>query len=282
MATLPASPREHPLDRSEARGQSQAFLFALLFAAATYALVSGRALLNPDHSYPLWSPTRFVSVAVGAGLFWAALRLIDGWKKRPVRDLALRALALVLPASLAMFGARLLIDLVSEGALLPANNMRWVLVWMGYFTTSLTAAVALHLYSRIEQLSEARPDPVTEPGAEPAPVEESLWVQRQGGAVKVPVESIEWVEAEGNYVRIYAGEASGLIRTPLTAMEERLGTANFVRVHRSIICRASAIRAVKRRRTGAMLAELGSGAEVPVGRSYGARIKALREAFPPA
>lgn len=283
VATCPHFPPEPPLARKK-RLQVPTAFFALLFLLVTYALVSGRAILNPDHSYSLWSVPRLISVAAGALLFWIALRLLDFWKHRPIPALAMRLLMLVVPVSVAMLCARLVIDQIAFGDTRPATNVRWVLVWMGYFTASLTAAVAIHLYLRIEQLSQASSAPVDDMGRSRGdpPAEESLWVQRQGGTVKVPLESIEWVEAEGNYVRIHAGEASGLIRAPLTAMEARLGTVEFLRVHRSIICRTSAIRAVKRRRTGAMLAQLGSGAEVPIGRTYGNRIKALRETFPSA
>lgn len=280
MATLPALPHPHMTDR-EVHALSRPLVFALLFALVTYGLVSGRAVLDPDHPYPLWSGLRLLSVSTGALLFWVALRLIEGWKRGPIRELALRALALVLPASAAMLCARLLIDFVTLGELRPATNIRWVLVWMGYFAASLSAALAVHLYSRIELLSREEPEG-TARESEPAAADDSLWVQRQGYALRVPVAAIEWVEAEGNYVRIHAGDASGLIRTPLSVMAVRLEATGFIRVHRSIVCRSAAIRAVKRRRSGAMLAELGSGTEVPVGRSYGDRIRALRVASTPA
>ena len=47
-----------------------------------------------------------------------------------------------------------------------------------------------------------------------------------------------------------------------------MGGDAFVRVHRSALCRRSAIRGYRRKPSGAMLALLGSGAEAPLGRSY--------------
>ncbi|MEZ0244319.1 MAG: LytR/AlgR family response regulator transcription factor [Sphingomonas sp.] len=118
-----------------------------------------------------------------------------------------------------------------------------------------------------------------EPGAddvEPAAIgEDSLWAHRHQEYVRVPIEQIVWLEAEGDYVRIHAGNGGGLMRITLGALEAKLDPETFVRVHRSAICRRSAVTGLRRKATGALEVSLASGDWVPVGRSYSNGLRAL-------
>jgi two-component system response regulator AlgR len=105
--------------------------------------------------------------------------------------------------------------------------------------------------------------------------EESLWAHRHQEYVRVAVDQIEWLEAEGDYVRIHAGGGGGLMRATLGAIEAKLDPEIFVRVHRSAICRRSAVTGLRRKTTGALEVSLASGDWVPVGRSYGNGLRAL-------
>jgi two-component system response regulator AlgR len=114
--------------------------------------------------------------------------------------------------------------------------------------------------------------------AAPAPARagiDALWVHRHREFVRVPVEEIDWIEGHGDYARIHGLHFTGLARTTLTALEEKLDPARFIRVHRSAICRRAAIVSLKRRATGAMAVLLASGDEAPVGRSYVPGLRAL-------
>lgn len=97
---------------------------------------------------------------------------------------------------------------------------------------------------------------------------ESLWVHRHREFVRVPVEEIDWIEGHGDYARIHGRQLLGLARTTLTALEDRLDPARFIRVHRSAICRKAAIVSLRRKPTGAMTVLLGNGDEAPVGRTF--------------
>lgn len=104
---------------------------------------------------------------------------------------------------------------------------------------------------------------------------DSLWAYRHREFVRVRIEDVEWVSAEGDYVRLHGADGGGLMRMTLSALEGRLDPELFLRVHRSAICRRTAITGVRRKATGALTATLASGAEVPVGRSFAGGLRAL-------
>ena len=134
---------------------------------------------------------------------------------------------------------------------------------------------------RIEAQAEAQAPAALAPvsprpeSANDDPLADALWVSRGRETVRVPIESIDWIEAEGDYVRLHASGGGGLMRGTLTGLEETLDSRIFSRVHRSAICRRSAIAAMLRKPSGAMAVRLESGAEVPVGRRYRDSVAAL-------
>lgn len=114
-------------------------------------------------------------------------------------------------------------------------------------------------------------------GERTAAADKSLWVYTNREFVRIGIDRIEWIEAQGNYVWIHAGEQGGMLRTTITALEEWLDPSRFIRVHRSVICRADVIAAVSRRSTGALQARLADGSQVSVGRTYAAGLRRLLE-----
>lgn len=109
--------------------------------------------------------------------------------------------------------------------------------------------------------------------SEPARASE-FWVPSRGAMVRVDVSDIKRVEAERDYVRIFAGEASYLLRGSITAMEERLDPEAFLRVHRSTILCRSAIAHVRHRGAGAWVATDTAGRSTNIGRSFLADVRA--------
>lgn len=107
------------------------------------------------------------------------------------------------------------------------------------------------------------------------PATDALWVHRHREFVRVPVAEIDWIEGHGDYARIHGPHMVGLARTTLTALEDKLDPRQFIRVHRSAICRKAAIVSLKRRATGAMVVLLANGDEAPVGRSYVSGLRSL-------
>jgi len=113
--------------------------------------------------------------------------------------------------------------------------------------------------------------------AKPPPID-SLWVHRRRTFARIWLDDVEWIEGHGDYAQVHAGATAGLARTTLKALEEQLDPAQFVRIHRSAICRRSAIVSLHRKPTGAVSVLLASGAEAPVGRRYMRNLKALLHA----
>lgn len=102
-----------------------------------------------------------------------------------------------------------------------------------------------------------------------------IWVQRRGQFVRVPLGGIDWAEAERDYVRLHVGAESYLLRHTLTALLDRLGEAQFVRIRRSAIVRADRVEAVRKVGYGDVRVRLVSGQEVRVGRTYLSQIREM-------
>lgn len=103
--------------------------------------------------------------------------------------------------------------------------------------------------------------------------DKSVWVWTNREFVRIGISDIEWIEAQGNYVWVHAGNRGGMLRTTVTAVEEWLDPAQFIRVHRSVICRIASIAALSRRPSGALQARLKDGSLVPVGRTFVAEVR---------
>jgi len=122
---------------------------AVIFWAFTYGLFTYRASLRYGDAYELVSIVRLVPTLIGAGLYWLVLvKLIDGTRDRPRKPLAV--LATILPASIIVLLARILLD--ELGANNPngfAGDLRFVMVWGGYFGLWVSASFALRVVPRL-------------------------------------------------------------------------------------------------------------------------------------
>ena len=139
------------------RRRNANFLLALVFWAFTYALFTYRAFLRYGDAYEMSSTIRLVSTLVGAGLYWLVLsKLIDGTRDRPGKPLAV--VATILPASIVVLLARVVLEYV--GAFNPnglAGDMRFVLVWGGYFGLWVSASFVLRSNFNPEPLRRSTP-----------------------------------------------------------------------------------------------------------------------------
>lgn len=242
-----------------------AWLAAVLFCVSTFAISSFRASLNPEAVFELFNPKRVALIVAGAGVFWLAVKQAE--RHRP--DLCgLGRMAMVaLPGMALLFGIAVGWDVLidPEPADIAARNLRWILLWGGYFGTGIAAWLAIQYAAALADVQAAQ----IAPSSRPEDHDQGFWVKTGRQTIRIPHESVEWVQAEGNYVRIHAANgAHGLIRATLSGIEAQMGGDVFLRVHRSALCRRSAIRGYRRKPSGAMLALLASGAEAPLGRSY--------------
>jgi DNA-binding LytR/AlgR family response regulator len=124
---------------------------------------------------------------------------------------------------------------------------------------------------------EADSEADADAGTERLSDDDSFWVHRRREFARVRVGDVLWFAAEGDYVRLHteAEGGGGLVRMTLSALEARLDPESFIRVHRSAICRAAAITALRRNATGALSATLANGDTAPVGRAYGRGLRVL-------
>lgn len=116
-----------------------------------------------------------------------------------------------------------------------------------------------------------------EPDEKPAAqtFETEFWVPRRGEFVRVPAAQLDWIEAERDYVRLHLRGESLLLRETMAGMESRLDPGLFLRVHRSAIVRQSLISAIRQGGYGSIRLALNTGIEVPIGRTYAAKVRQL-------
>ena len=72
-------------------------------------------------------------------------------------------------------------------------------------------------------------------------VDKCLFVKVDSVLVKIDFDMLLWVEAYGDYVKIYTDKKMHLVYTTLRAVEDKLPTNEFMRVHRSYIIRLDKI-----------------------------------------
>jgi DNA-binding LytR/AlgR family response regulator len=101
----------------------------------------------------------------------------------------------------------------------------------------------------------------------PALDDNGFWVPERHGQRRVPIEVIDWIEAARDYVLLHTNMRSYLLRTTMSALEEKLAGSPLLRVHRSAFVRPDKVVEVKRANRSLALV-LADGANVQVGPSY--------------
>jgi two-component system LytT family response regulator len=81
-------------------------------------------------------------------------------------------------------------------------------------------------------------------------------------------DQVDWVEACGNYVLLHCGAQRHVYRQTMTALEARLDTTRFVRIHRSTIVNINALESIEPIYAGDYEVRLKGGQLVRMSRSY--------------
>lgn len=97
----------------------------------------------------------------------------------------------------------------------------------------------------------------------------------RGRILFLPITEIRWIAAEENYVRICTGTESHLLRETMTAMESKLDSQMFMRVHRSAIVNLKYVKEVRRETSGDFSVLLSNGQKVAMSRSHHSHIDSL-------
>lgn len=108
-------------------------------------------------------------------------------------------------------------------------------------------------------------------GASPA----RIVFKSRGRILFLPISEIRWIAAEENYVRICTANESHLLRETMTAMESKLDSQMFMRVHRSAIVNLKYVKEVRRENSGDFSVLLSNGQKVAMSRSHHSNIDSL-------
>jgi two-component system LytT family response regulator len=126
------------------------------------------------------------------------------------------------------------------------------------------------LAERLKQLLAAR-EAVQAVQARPSA---PLIVHTSTGELLLDPNEIDWIEARDYCARLHAGEHRYLIRESLRALEKRLDTGSFLRVHRRAIVRLARVRELRTSTAGGTVLLLKDGTRIPVSRRRRERLAA--------
>ena len=108
----------------------------------------------------------------------------------------------------------------------------------------------------------------------PAPAAGPLMLRLGDRVVLVPPAEVRWVQADGHYVRVHTvGGQTHTARVTLRGLEVRLGTAGFVRIHRSTLVNLEQVRELRPWFAGDSLVLLRDGTELRMSRRYADRLQ---------
>ena len=100
------------------------------------------------------------------------------------------------------------------------------------------------------------------------PVTERLLVEADGRSFFVRASDVEWMEAAKNYVRLHVGDTTHVLRSTLSALEERLDPERFRRISRSTLVNLDRVREVQPWFHGDAVVILESGTRLTLSRRY--------------
>jgi len=103
----------------------------------------------------------------------------------------------------------------------------------------------------------------------------AIWIDDHNGRRRVAVKDVLWVAAEGDYVRLYVGDRSYLIRGRIGDFARRLGSAGFVRVHRSALVQSRYVARIKVAGDRRFHITLANGSEISTSRQYASAVRNL-------
>ena len=104
---------------------------------------------------------------------------------------------------------------------------------------------------------------------QPAPQRLERFVIKSGGRVFfVPTSEIDWIESAGNYVRLHVGTDTHLFRETMNALEARLNTDTFFRIHRCHIINIERVRELQPWFNGEYVVFLKDGTRLTLSRGY--------------
>jgi len=93
-------------------------------------------------------------------------------------------------------------------------------------------------------------------------------IKSSGKIYFVPLDEIRWVEAFDYYVKIHVDEKYYLVRESMKAMESKLPSGRFIRIHKSTIINMDYLTELEPHFNGEFIVKLQDGKALKVSRSY--------------
>lgn len=105
-------------------------------------------------------------------------------------------------------------------------------------------------------------------------------IKSAGRIMFLRTDEIDWVEAADNYVRLHVGAEAHLLRETLSALEARLDSSRFMRIHRSTVVNVDRMKELQPWFHGDYVVILENGTRLNLSRTYRDRvIELLGEIF---
>ena len=121
------------------------------FTVFIFAVFTFRAGLNPDGAV-LVSDKRILATALGGLVYWLAIREISRHSYKPIGAIVFSTLYIGLMGVAALLAVRSAIDAITLPDLSEsfARNIRWILLWIGYFGAWVAGFMTLLFYRRLQ------------------------------------------------------------------------------------------------------------------------------------
>ncbi len=134
-------------------------LLAAAFALFVFVVTTLRAAIEPGVPVDVFSDKRIIATLLGGFVYWLTLRAIAQRIHAPIGDVVLSALKIVVMGSVALLAVRAAMDLADSVRLdiSIARNIRWLLLWLGYFASWVAGFVAHAYYLRLKASPMAMP-----------------------------------------------------------------------------------------------------------------------------
>jgi two-component system LytT family response regulator len=95
-----------------------------------------------------------------------------------------------------------------------------------------------------------------------------ITVKSSGKLLVIKLKEIDWIEAVEDYVSLHVGTKSYLVRDTIAAIEERIGPAGFVRIHRSTLLNLDRVRELHPLTKGEYAVILQDGTQLKLSRNF--------------
>ena len=242
-----------------------------------------------DHPWlSAWEPWswEWTSAAVMLALVPAVVAARQRWPLRldTWRANLPRQLLCSIVFSLAHVGGMVLLRKLVYAAMGRHYDFGSPLVWLYEYLkdirsyAGILAIIGLYDLWRTRWQGEARLLAMPDEGPPVEPVErpERFLVRKLGKEFLLNAREIEWLQAAGNYVNLHVRGRDYPLRSTMTAIEEKLDPARFVRVHRSHAINLDYLEEIEPLENGDARLTMRGNTRLPCSRRYRT---ALRERF---